>query len=95
MADREALVRGLEFVNGNLSREVERLREAVRKAEASSDYWREAWEEVIYTIGDMMRAAQDGNPPTANDLARLLVAPETEDAPPPKPRRKRTKAAHS
>lgn len=92
MADPEVLVRGLQLVNGNLTAEVARLREQVKSSEAAADYWREAWEEVIYAIGDMMRAARDGSPPTADELARLLVAPEVEHPPKPaKPRRRRAK----
>lgn len=87
MSDREALIRGLQLVNGNLTREVEQLRQQVTAAEASADYWREAWEEVIYEIGDMMRAALDGNPPTAKDLGRLLATPDNPE--PARPRRKR------
>lgn len=65
------LERGLTIANENMGREIASLHERVRKAEATADYWREAWEKIIYDIGDLMREVK-GNA-TRGKLAAMLT----------------------
>jgi hypothetical protein len=72
------VTRGLRIVCDNQAEAIADLRRRLAKAEASADYWREAWETAIYAIGDMMRGVEAGQVVTAHDLAGLLTRQEDE-----------------
>jgi hypothetical protein len=70
------ITRGLRIICDNQADAIRDLTRRLAKAEASSDYWREAWETAIYGIGDLMRAVKSKS--TKHALAKLLARQEDE-----------------